>query len=96
MMNIRLDPHQTRCAFFFSHLIRDPVPGLFDQSLIHSQYPILLGGLQSSLHLLSPHLQLDMQTLEQLKRMDSLLWFVKSQLTDSTWASVLIKSLDKA
>lgn len=55
-------------ASCFSYPIRDPFPGLFDESLIHSQYPILLSGLQSSLHLLPPHLQLDTQTLEQLKR----------------------------
>lgn len=52
-----------------SHPIRDSFPGLFDQSLVHSQHPVLLSGLQSSLHLIPPHLQLDAQTLEQLKRM---------------------------
>ncbi len=55
-------------ASCFSYPIRDPFPGLFDKSLVHSQYPILLSGLQSSLHLLPPHLQLDTQTLEQLRR----------------------------
>ncbi len=53
---------------WFSYPIRGPFPGLFDQSLIHSQDPILLCGLQSSLHLLPPHLQLDMQTLKGLMR----------------------------
>lgn len=56
------------CASCFSHPIGNPLPGLFDQSLIHSQHPVLLGGLQGSLHQLPPHLQLDTQTLEQLKR----------------------------
>lgn len=54
------------CAPCLSHLIGNPLPGLFDQSLIHSQHPVLLGGLQCSIHLLRPHLQLDTQTLEQL------------------------------
>lgn len=56
-----------RVASCFSHRIRDPLPGLFDQSLVHSQYPILLSGLQSCLHLPPPHLHLDTHTLEQLK-----------------------------
>lgn len=51
----------------FSHPVGNSFTRLFDQSLVHSQHPVSLGGLQRSLHLLPPHLHLDMQALKQLK-----------------------------
>lgn len=75
----------SRCRRSFSHPVGNSFPRLFDQSLVHRQHPVSLRRLQSSLHLLPPHLHLDVQALTQLKKQNWIIYIVWSLMLCYRW-----------